>query len=115
MNDQNSIADIRARLEAYESTRGYNVLNYPERLSALEAQSALKEHMPADLRFLLDALEDATAEVLQLAVLLREIADLLPERSRLGKDAANFVIEDVGRRARYALSMPLEDDHAESE
>ena len=45
----------------------------------------------------------ALKRVAELETMLQQIADLLPERSRLGKDAANFVIEDVGRRARYAL------------
>lgn len=108
MNNENNPAEIRARLEAYEITRGYNVLNYDERCRGLEAQSVLEAHAPADLRYLLDALEDASTEVLQLEKRLREIGDLLPERSRLGKDAANFVIEDVGRRARYALRKDRE-------
>jgi hypothetical protein len=49
------------------------------RITALEQQNAAKE------------------------AALRDIANLLPKRSRLGKDAANFVIEDVGCRARKAL------------
>ncbi len=109
MSDENSAAEIRARLDAYHAVRATD---------DLDAVEDFLEHADMDIQWLLDALEDTSTEILYLEKVLREIANLLPEHSRLGKDAANFVIEDVGRRARYALKedrKPPEDDHAESE
>ena len=104
-----TIDAIRARLKAYEAAevahreralaRANGIFtegSAPDTADAvMDTLGELHENAPDDIPALL-------ARVDALEAVLRDIA-LLPERSQLGKDAANLLIEDVGQRARLAL------------
>ncbi|MHC4621255.1 MAG: hypothetical protein ACYTEQ_26195 [Planctomycetota bacterium] len=63
---------IRARVEKYEDTRGYDVLDYPARVAGIEASKQLKANASDDIRALLDAVDERDARIEALEGALNE-------------------------------------------